>query len=83
MLPFFKQHFMSGEREGKESHFEGVTVLECSPSEQLGSLPASIPPPFPSPEMGHHGAFFRAALCLQYNVAEGNGADTTGNLAVS
>lgn len=44
---------------------------------------ASFPPPAPSPEMGHHGAFFRVALCLQYNVAEGSGADTTGNLAVS
>lgn len=44
---------------------------------------ASIPPPAPGPEMGHHGAFFGVALCLQYNVAEGNGADTTGNLAVS
>lgn len=33
--------------------------------------------------MGHHRASFRVALCLQYNVAEGNGADTTGNLPVS
>lgn len=39
--------------------------------------------PLPRPEMGHRGAPFRAALCLQYNVAEGNRADTTGNLPVS
>lgn len=38
---------------------------------------------FPRPETGHHRACFKVALCLQYNVAEGNGADTTGNLPVS
>lgn len=50
---------------------------EGSPLEKPG---VCLPPP---PETGHRGAFFRVALCLQYNVAEGNGADTTGNLPVS
>lgn len=43
---------------------------------------SSLPPPS-QPETGHHGALFKVALCLQYNVAEGSGADTTGNLPVS
>lgn len=44
-------------------------------------LPAASPPP--RPETGHLSALFKVALCLQDNVAEGNGADTTGNLPVS
>ena len=55
---------------------QGTAVL---PSET--ELPAASPPS--RPEMGHLSAVFKVALCLQDNVAEGNGADTTGNLPVS
>lgn len=53
-------------------------MLECSPSEQLGSLPPSLPRP--PAQKWDTTVLSSEALCLQYNVAEGNGADTTGNL---
>lgn len=72
MFLFFQaEPFRPGEREEMPSR-EGFPLEQGS----------SLPPPS-QPETGHHGALVKVALCLQYNVAEGSGADTTGNLPVS
>lgn len=56
-------------------------MRECSSLEQLSSLPPSLPRP--PAQKWDTTVLSSEWLCLQYNVAEGNRADTAGNLAVS